>query len=205
MKRRWSSSPADGSPTAVRCSPLTCEPNRRSFDNKCTATDEKNQADYAATLETDPPAAVSTAIRPRTGNAPSSAAAARARSPSSCRPARGAATSKRTSATKPHFPPAARDVTAARSSIGVYCAWCYGPGLRRRVGARIHRPALRRPLPQSEMRPPGFDALHALLPVVPDESPPDVENPGSTETCGKCGWGVLREFWSHCPWCTSAL
>ena len=28
---------------------------------------------------------------------------------------------------------------------------------------------------------------------------------GSTDTCSKCGWGVVRDFWTHCPWCAAAL
>jgi hypothetical protein len=28
---------------------------------------------------------------------------------------------------------------------------------------------------------------------------------GSNDVCGKCGWGVVRDFWSHCPWCASTL
>ena len=24
---------------------------------------------------------------------------------------------------------------------------------------------------------------------------------GAHHRCGKCGWGVLRDHWAHCPWC----
>jgi serine/threonine-protein kinase len=24
---------------------------------------------------------------------------------------------------------------------------------------------------------------------------------GSSEKCAGCGWGILKSFWSHCPWC----
>jgi hypothetical protein len=28
---------------------------------------------------------------------------------------------------------------------------------------------------------------------------------GSSDRCGGCGWGVLKEFWEHCPWCGRQL
>ena len=28
---------------------------------------------------------------------------------------------------------------------------------------------------------------------------------GSTDKCPSCGWGVLRAFWNHCPWCGKTL
>jgi hypothetical protein len=28
---------------------------------------------------------------------------------------------------------------------------------------------------------------------------------GNKDACDKCGWGVLREFWTHCPWCAEHL
>jgi hypothetical protein len=28
---------------------------------------------------------------------------------------------------------------------------------------------------------------------------------GSKEKCNKCNWGVVRDFWAHCPWCASGL
>jgi hypothetical protein len=28
---------------------------------------------------------------------------------------------------------------------------------------------------------------------------------GSPDACKKCGWGVVRDFWSHCPWCAVPL
>jgi serine/threonine-protein kinase len=28
---------------------------------------------------------------------------------------------------------------------------------------------------------------------------------GSSDSCARCGWGVLKFYWSYCPWCTSRL
>lgn len=28
---------------------------------------------------------------------------------------------------------------------------------------------------------------------------------GSTDKCPKCGWGVLKDFWTKCPWCGQKL
>lgn len=29
--------------------------------------------------------------------------------------------------------------------------------------------------------------------------------PGSRQRCPRCHWGVVKEFWDHCPWCAQAL
>ena len=28
---------------------------------------------------------------------------------------------------------------------------------------------------------------------------------GSKEQCSRCGWGVLKMYWSHCPWCANRI
>ncbi len=28
---------------------------------------------------------------------------------------------------------------------------------------------------------------------------------GVRSTCAKCGWGITKDFWSRCPWCTAKL
>ena len=49
----------------------------------------------------------------------------------------------------------------------------------------------------------------SVQPLIPEMYRPETylpwKIPGSSDLCGKCGWGVLREFWSHCPWCTVKL
>ena len=25
--------------------------------------------------------------------------------------------------------------------------------------------------------------------------------PEQTKKCGRCGWGVVADYWSHCAWC----
>ncbi|MFQ5654786.1 MAG: serine/threonine-protein kinase [Planctomycetota bacterium] len=29
--------------------------------------------------------------------------------------------------------------------------------------------------------------------------------PGSSESCSRCGWGILSAYWDHCPWCAIKL
>ncbi len=30
-----------------------------------------------------------------------------------------------------------------------------------------------------------------------------IEN--SHDICPKCGWGIVKDLWSHCPWCGRKL
>jgi serine/threonine-protein kinase len=86
-----------------------------------------------------------------------------------------------------------------------YCAWCYGPGFElvsdreysdRRYTARCPNRKCERKKLMPFMR---------YCPWCHTKVRQKWKIEGSTDSCGKCGWGVLREFWSHCPWCTTKL
>jgi len=86
-----------------------------------------------------------------------------------------------------------------------FCAWCYGPAFRKvaareysdaRYDGRCASPRCRRKqlVPFSRYCPWCRTKVRRRWPV-----------PGSRDHCGKCGWGVVRDYWAHCPWCGHAL
>jgi hypothetical protein len=85
-----------------------------------------------------------------------------------------------------------------------YCAWCYGPGFKqvaersyadRRYQGRCRNAGCRGPL-MPFMR---------YCPWCRGKVRQPWKIPGIRDRCGKCGWGVVREHWEHCPWCTHRL
>ncbi len=86
-----------------------------------------------------------------------------------------------------------------------YCPWCYGPGFEdvaereytdRRYEARCRNAKCERKDLMAYMR---------YCPWCHTKVKQAWKIAGSKDTCDKCGWGVLREFWSHCPWCAEHL
>jgi len=86
-----------------------------------------------------------------------------------------------------------------------YCPWCYGPGFRdaserqytdRRYEARCRNPKCDRKDLMAFMR---------YCPWCHTKVRQAWKITGSKDTCARCGWGVVREFWSFCPWCTASL
>lgn len=86
-----------------------------------------------------------------------------------------------------------------------YCAWCFGPGFEpettrdypdRRYSARCPSPACSRKQLMPFMR---------YCPWCRRKVRRRWTIEGSKDRCGRCGWGVLRQYWSHCPWCTASL
>jgi serine/threonine-protein kinase len=86
-----------------------------------------------------------------------------------------------------------------------FCPWCYGgrigPLSEReysdsRYEARCTSPGCRR------------DVLMPFMRYCPSCNTKVTRRwriPGLTATCGRCGWGVVREFWKACPWCGSRI
>jgi serine/threonine-protein kinase len=86
-----------------------------------------------------------------------------------------------------------------------YCAWCYGPGFddlaERKYSDRRYEGRCRNPkCDRQDLMP-----FMRYCPWCRTKVRQAWKIPGSSDTCGKCGWGVLREFWSHCPWCAAEL
>jgi serine/threonine-protein kinase len=86
-----------------------------------------------------------------------------------------------------------------------YCAWCYGEGRRevstrhysdRRYVARCTSPRCER----RELMPHMRYCPWCRAKVRQRWRIPDVK-----EHCPACGGGVVRAYWSHCPWCVKPL
>lgn len=86
-----------------------------------------------------------------------------------------------------------------------FCPWCYGAGFEadtdrkysdRRYVARCRNRRCKRKDLMPFMR---------YCPWCRAKVRQKWKIEGSSDTCGKCGWGVLRHYWSHCPWCGAHL
>jgi hypothetical protein len=86
-----------------------------------------------------------------------------------------------------------------------YCPWCYGAGFepatdreysdRRYVDRCRNRKCTRKDLMLFMRYCPWCHAKARQKWMIE----------GSKDTCKKCGWGVLRHYWSNCPWCGTHL
>ena len=87
----------------------------------------------------------------------------------------------------------------------LYCPWCYGPGFEplstrhytdRRYAARCRNPRCERKDLMPFMR---------YCPWCHTKVRHKWKIQGTSDACRKCGWGVLSEFWTTCPWCGTGL
>lgn len=85
-----------------------------------------------------------------------------------------------------------------------YCAWCYGPGFEvettrsypdRRYAARCANRKC-----QGQLMP-----FMRYCPWCRTKVKRAWKLPGTSSVCTACHWGVDRNYWHHCPWCSKAL
>jgi serine/threonine-protein kinase len=86
-----------------------------------------------------------------------------------------------------------------------FCPWCYGPGVdlatnRRYSDVRYEGRCSNPSCTRKELVP----FVH-YCPWCRTKVRHPWRLAGSKETCGRCGWGVLREFWDYCAWCGKPL
>jgi serine/threonine-protein kinase len=86
-----------------------------------------------------------------------------------------------------------------------YCPWCYGPGFEvttrreftdKRYTAKCGNTNCERKLLMPWMR---------YCPWCHTKVKRKWKIEGVSDTCKGCGWGVVGEFWSCCPWCRKGL
>jgi serine/threonine-protein kinase len=86
-----------------------------------------------------------------------------------------------------------------------YCPWCWGPGFEvdnkraysdKRYAARCGSPSCGRRDLMPFMR---------YCPWCHTKVTRPWKLRHSKRTCGRCGWGVAGEHWSHCAWCAAPL
>ncbi|MEQ8837566.1 MAG: hypothetical protein RID07_12240, partial [Lacipirellulaceae bacterium] len=94
-----------------------------------------------------------------------------------------------------------------------YCPWCYGPGFEvetnreysdKRYTGRCHNKSCERKLLMPFMRYCPWCRVKVRK-KWPLESSLNAGTKSAKQRCGKCGWGVAGDYWSHCPWCSHRL
>jgi eukaryotic-like serine/threonine-protein kinase len=85
-----------------------------------------------------------------------------------------------------------------------YCAWCYGPGFELETSRRYPDRRYSAHCANSKCREPLMPFMR-YCPWCRSKVRRPWTLPGSDQTCPSCQWGVDRDFWHHCPWCTKAL
>jgi serine/threonine-protein kinase len=85
-----------------------------------------------------------------------------------------------------------------------YCSWCYGPGFEpetnrrysdRRYVAKCANTRCRRPLM----------AFMRYCPWCRTKVKKPWKLAGSRDTCPNCRWGIAKDFWNFCAWCSEAV
>ena len=86
-----------------------------------------------------------------------------------------------------------------------YCPWCYGPGFEPATNRQYSD--VRYQTRCSNLRCSRRDLMPFMLycPWCRRKVRRKWKVPGSTDTCKSCGWGVVRSYWSWCPWCGSRI
>jgi serine/threonine-protein kinase len=85
-----------------------------------------------------------------------------------------------------------------------FCGWCYGPGFEvtttRRFADRRYSGRCANEKCRGDLMP-----FMRYCPWCRTKVKKTWKLPGSTSTCPSCHWGVDRDYWHHCPWCSKAL
>ena len=85
-----------------------------------------------------------------------------------------------------------------------YCAWCYSPRFeletQRRFSDRRYTARCSNRACKGDLMP-----FMRYCPWCHTKVSKSWLLPGSRSRCGHCDWGVDRQYWHHCPWCSKAL
>jgi serine/threonine-protein kinase len=85
-----------------------------------------------------------------------------------------------------------------------YCAWCYGSGFE--VETNRSFPDKRYTSRCSNAKCQGkLMPFMRYCPWCRGKVKRSWNLPGTKSRCPSCDWGVDRNFWHHCPWCSKAL
>lgn len=85
-----------------------------------------------------------------------------------------------------------------------YCAWCYGAGFELETTRRYPDKRYTARCSNSKCREPLMPFMR-YCPWCRSKvrKPWKIEN--SRHRCHSCGWGVAREFWDYCAWCSEPV
>jgi serine/threonine-protein kinase len=85
-----------------------------------------------------------------------------------------------------------------------FCGWCFGPGFEvtttRRYADRRYSARCSNAKCRGDLMP-----FMRYCPWCRTKVRKAWKLPASTSTCPSCHWGVDRDYWHHCPWCSKAL
>ncbi|TWT41411.1 serine/threonine-protein kinase [Botrimarina hoheduenensis] len=86
-----------------------------------------------------------------------------------------------------------------------YCPWCYGPGFEVHTDRSYSDVAYTAKCANKNCQDRRLMAFMRYCPWCHRKVKRKWKIEGSDETCTGCGWGVVGEFWSCCPWCGKAI
>jgi hypothetical protein len=85
-----------------------------------------------------------------------------------------------------------------------YCAWCYGPGFEvatnRHFADRRYESRCTNARCRGELMP-----YMRYCPWCRAKVKRKWKLPRGASLCPSCRWGIDRDYWHHCPWCSKAL
>lgn len=85
-----------------------------------------------------------------------------------------------------------------------YCAWCYGPGFEVETNRHFDDHRYQARCTNQKCRGQLMPYMR-YCPWCRTKVKRPWKLPGSRASCPSCHWGVDRNYWHHCPWCSKAL
>ena len=85
-----------------------------------------------------------------------------------------------------------------------FCAWCYGASISDADCQRYTDVCYSAKCANSSCRGPLLPFVR-YCPWCRHKVGRKWKIEGSKSSCKRCGWGVLPEYWEHCPWCAKNL
>ncbi len=86
-----------------------------------------------------------------------------------------------------------------------YCAWCYGPGFQKETSREYTDKRYKGRCENPKCTRRSLMPFMLYCPWCRTKVRRRWKLKGSHGHCGKCGWGIAREFWSFCPWCRTRI
>jgi len=86
-----------------------------------------------------------------------------------------------------------------------YCPWCYGAGFEITTNRQYSDKRYQGRCSNSRCSRKELMPFMRYCPWCRRKVRHRWKVSGSTDKCKSCGWGVIRSYWSVCPWCGSRL
>ncbi len=86
-----------------------------------------------------------------------------------------------------------------------YCAWCFGAGFEPSTNRKLSDRHYEAGCSNADCDRKLLMPFMRYCPWCKSRVKRKWRLKGSTDTCGGCGWGVAKDYWSNCPWCGKKL